>query len=69
MITTQEREFIQLWRDADETSKEVIFDMLLCFAYCGEDFVQEIQAAQGGKEAMQAVVTKYVATIKEEVAV
>ena len=69
MITTQEREFIQLCRDADETSKEVIFEMLLCFAYCGEDFVQEIQATQGDKKAMQAVVAKYVATVKEEIAV
>lgn len=68
-MTVQEREFIQLYRDADETGKAFIYDMLLCFAYCGEDFIQEIQAAKGNKEAMQAVVAKYVATVKVGVAV
>ena len=68
-MTTQEREFIQLYRDADETGKALIYDMLLCFAYCGEDFIQEIQAAKGNNEAMRAVVAKYVATVKAGVAV
>ena len=69
MTTTQEMEIIQLFRNADDADKMFLVDMLLCFVYCGEDFIQEIQAAQEDKEAMQAVVTKYVATVKEEVVV
>lgn len=70
MTTAQEREFIQLYRDADEAGKLHIMDLLCCFVYCGEEFMREIQEAQAqGKEAMLATVAKWKATIPAEVAV
>lgn len=70
MTTAQEREFLQLYRDADEAGKLHIMDLLCCFVYCGEEFIQEIQAAkEQGKEAMLACVAKWKATIPAEVAV
>ena len=71
MTTAQEREFLRLYRDADETGKLFMMDLLYCFVYCGEDFIQELQKTyeQGGKEAMLAVIAKWKATIPEGVAV
>ena len=68
-LTKYEREFLQLYRDADESGKLFIWDLLICSASCGEDFFQEIQAVQGDKEALRAVVAKWKATIQEAVAV
>ena len=64
-MTAQERECIQIFREADDTVKTFIFDMLLCFAYCDEDFISEIMEAKGDKNAMIATVTKYVGQAKE----
>ena len=69
MTTAQEREFIQIYRNADDAGKALIHDMLLCFAYCGEDFINEIRAVQEDKDGIKAIVAKYVATVKEGVAV
>jgi 5'-deoxynucleotidase YfbR-like HD superfamily hydrolase len=70
MTTAQEREFIQLYRDADEARKVYIMDLLCCFVYCGEEFMMEIQEAQAkGKEAILATVAKWKATIPAEVAI
>ena len=67
-LSKYEREFLQLYREADEGGKLFIWDLLIC-ASCGEDFFREIQAVQGDKEAMRAVVAKWKATIPAEVAV
>lgn len=70
MTTAQERKFFQLYRDADEAGKLYMMDLLYCFAYCGEDFIQEIQEAQmHGKEAILAVIAKWKSTIPAGVAV
>lgn len=61
-LSKYEREFLQLYRDADEGGKLFIWDLLIC-ANCGEDFFREIQAVQGDKEAMRAVVAKWKVTI------
>lgn len=58
-----EREFLQLYRDADESGKLFIWDLPACFASCGDAFIQEIQAVQGDKAAMRAVVAKWKVTI------
>ena len=70
MLTTPEKECIQLFRNAGEATKTFIFVLLLCFAYCGEDFINEIQEAKnrGGAE-MKATVEKYVAHLRERVAI
>jgi hypothetical protein len=65
MTTAQERELIQLWGKADNTGKALMMDLLLCFTHCGEEFLQEIQAAQENVETMKAVIAKWVATVKE----
>lgn len=64
-----EREFLQLYRDADESGKLFIWDLLCCAVNCGEEFFQEIQAVQGDRDDMRAVVAKWKATIQEVVAV
>ena len=69
MITAQERQFIQIWREADNTGKALILDVLQCFKHCGEEFLQEIQAAQGNAEAAKAIIAKWKATIPAEVKV
>ena len=69
MTTAQEREFLQIYRDASEEGKLFIFDMLLCAATCGEEFFQELQATPKEPAALRAVVAKWKATIQEEVAV
>lgn len=69
-LTKYEREFLRLYRDADESGKLFIWDLLICSASCGEDFFQELQAAvTDDKETIRAVVTKWKATIQEAVAV
>lgn len=69
MTTAQEREFLQIYRDASEEGKLFIFDMLLCAATCGEEFFQELQATPKEPAALKAVVAKWKATIPAEVAV
>lgn len=58
MLTALEKDCIQLYRDADENTKAFLFDMLRCFAYCGEDFVNEIRE-QTDSAGMIAIVNKY----------
>lgn len=65
MTTAQEREFLRIFRGADAEGKAIILDMLFCFASCGEEFVQEIQAVEGDREAMIAVVAKWVDMAKK----
>ena len=60
-------EMIQLYRNADEADKKVIFDMLFCFAYCDEDFMSEIQDAKSkGRDAIKTVVAKYVEPLNQQ---
>lgn len=54
-----EREFLQFYRDADESGKLFIVDLVACFVNCGDAFIQEIQAVQGDTAAMRAVVAKW----------
>ena len=68
-LTKYDRELLQLYRDAGESGKLFIWDLLACFVCCGEDFIQEIQAVAGDKEAMRAVVAKWKATIPAEATV
>jgi hypothetical protein len=68
-LTKYDRELLQLYRDADESGKLFIFDMLLCAATCGEEFFQELQATPQEPAALKAVVSKWKATIPAEVAV
>ncbi len=70
MLTTLERDCIQFYREADENTKTFLFDMLLCFVYCGEEFANEIRG-QNSRAAMLATVNKYkpVAMLREEAAV
>lgn len=68
-LTKSEREFIQVYRDADEEGKLFIFDMLICAATCGEEFFKELQATPQEPAALRAVVAKWKATIPAEVAV
>lgn len=68
-LTKYGRELLQLYRDADESGKLFIWDLVFCAASCGEDFFREIQAVQNDKEAVRAVVAKWKATILEPVAV
>ena len=69
MATAQEKEFLQIYLNADNAGKALIFGMLLCFAYCGEDFINEIQEVQGDKDAMMAVIAKHAADLSEVIAV
>ncbi len=69
MTATQEKELIQIYRDADDTGKALMWDLLRCFVYGGEDFIQEIRAVEGDKEAMKAVIAKWAATVREGEAV
>ena len=64
-LTKSEREFIQVYRDADEEGKLFIFDMLICAATCGEDFLKDMQTVQGDRDAMIAVVSKWKAAVQE----
>lgn len=68
MVTAQEKEFLQIYQNADNAGKALIFGMLLCFAYCGEDFINEIQEVQGDKDAMMAVIAKHAADLSEVIA-
>ena len=63
MTTAQDREFLQIYRDASEEGKTFIFDMLLCAATCGDEFFQELQATPQEPAAIKAVVSKWKATI------
>ena len=65
MTRAQEKELIRIFRDADAEGKTIILDMLFCFVSCGEEFVQEIQAVEGDKEAIKAVVAKWRDTVKK----
>ena len=70
MLTQLEKDCLQFYREADEDTKAFLFDMLRCFAYCGEDFVNEIRQ-QKDSVGMRAIVNKYkpVAMLREEAAV
>ena len=68
-LTKSEREFIQVYRDADEEGKLFILDMLICAATCGEAFFKELQATPQEPAALRAVVGKWKATIPAGVAV
>ena len=65
MTTAQDRELLRIFRDADAEGKAIILDMLLCFVSCEEEFLQEIQAVEGEKEAIKAVVAKWKDTMKK----
>ena len=69
MMTTTEREFLQIYRDTNEEGKQFIFDMLLCAATCGEEFFRELQATPKEATAMKTVVSKWRATIPAGVTV
>ena len=69
MVTEQEKEFLQIYQNADDAGKGLLFGMLLCFAYCGEDFINEIQEVQGDKDEMMAVIAKHAAALSEVIAV
>lgn len=58
MLTQLEKDCLQFYREADEDTKAFLFDMLRCFAYCGEDFVNEIRQ-QKDSVGMRAIVNKY----------
>ena len=69
MAAAQEKELIQIYKNADDAGKALIFGMLLCFAYCGEDFINEIQEVQGDKDEMMAVIANHAAALSEVIAV
>lgn len=71
MLTAQEQEFLNIYREADDDSKVFIIEMLFCFAYCGETFFTEFQQfhQNGDHAGVKSVVKKYVSLAKEGVAV
>ena len=42
-VTQEELEFIQRFRAADKAGQELLFAILLCSAYCGEEFFEEVK--------------------------
>lgn len=54
-LNTYEREFIQLFRDADEDGKTYIIQVLLCALHFGSEFCAEMEALRikGDKEGMR----------------
>ena len=62
MMTPEQREFIQLYQEADKDTKMFLADLLLCFVGCGDDFIEEITAVKGDAVAMRAVVDKWLPT-------
>lgn len=51
---------VNIFARADSDKQALLLDMLFCFANCGEDFVQEMEAVQGDKAAIITVIQKWI---------
>ena len=64
MLTATQREFLQVFDDANNEGKMFILDMVLCAAKCGSEFFDELKATPQEPVAIRAMVTKWKATIQ-----
>ena len=65
-MTDNQKELIQLWTDADEDGKAMIFDLLTVAVAVGEPFYTEMQTyLEKGTDAMRACVARYKALLRE----
>ena len=66
-MTDNQKELIQLWTDADEGGKAMIFDLLTVAVAVGEPFYTEMQSYLESKDAdaMRACVARYKAILRE----
>lgn len=66
-MTDNQKELIQLWTDADEDGKAMIFDLLTVAVAVGEPFYTEMQTYLESKDAdaMRACVARYKALLRE----
>lgn len=66
-MTDNQKELIQIWTDADEDGKAMIFDLLTVAAAIGEPFYTEMQSYLESKDAdaMRACVARYKALLRE----
>ena len=67
-MTANERELIQLFRDADEDGKTYITQVLLCALHFGSEFHVEMEAfrTKGDKEGMRECAARWYARGCEE---
>ena len=66
-MTDTQKEMIQLWTEADEDGKVMIFDLLTVAVAVGEPFYTEMQTYLENKDAdaMRACVARYKALLRE----
>lgn len=66
-MTGNQKELIQLWTDADEDGKAMIFDLLTVAVAVGEPFYTEMQSYLESKDAdaMRACIARYKALLRE----
>ena len=62
-MTANERELIQLFREADEGGKTYIIQVLLCASFFGSEFHAEMEAlrTKGDKEGMRECAARWYA--------
>lgn len=60
-MTDSQKELIQLWHDADEDGKAMIFDLLIVAVAVGEPFYTEMKTYLENKDtdSMRACVARY----------
>lgn len=66
-MTDTQKELIQIWTDADEDGKAMIFDLLTVAVAIGEPFYTEMQTYLENEDtdAMRAYVARYKALLRE----
>ena len=67
-LTTNERKFIQLFRDSDEAGKNYIIQVLICSSLFGADFYAEMEELKdrGDKDGMKECAARWYARGCEE---
>lgn len=64
---TAKQELLTMFDQADESGKQLIFDMLACTVAFGDPFLEEMQelTGRGNKDEIRGAFAKWTALIKE----
>lgn len=64
---TAKQELLTMWEQADESGKQLIFDMLACAVAFGDPFLEEMQelTGRGNKDEIRGALAEWTALTKE----
>lgn len=64
---TAKQELLTMWEQADESEKQLIFNMLACTVAFGDPFLEEMREliSRGDKDEIRGALAKWTALTKE----